>query len=831
MRVLTLPDVQFGVKSYTSSNRIKLDIMKKMLASLKSSGLEKCLLLAGVLLFLLGNLQAQERVASFDLEQVELQESVFKNAQDVSLDYIMELDPDRLLSPFLREAGLEPKAKSYPNWENTGLDGHIGGHYLTALSLMYAATGNAEVHQRLEYMLNGLKRVQDANGNGYIGGVPGSSELWEEIASGNIDAGSFSLNDKWVPLYNIHKTFAGLHDAYRHAESEMAKEMLIDYTDWMVEVTRRLTDEQIQTMLKSEHGGLNEVFADVAELTGKKEHLDLAVDFSHELLLEPLSAEEDPLNGMHANTQIPKVIGFETVAQLTDSEKYHDAARYFWENVTNQRTVAIGGNSVREHFHPTTDFSSMINSVQGPETCNTYNMLKLSKKLFEAEGMERYIDFYEKGLYNHILSSQHPEKGGYVYFTPMRPGHYRVYSQPDTSFWCCVGSGIENHGKYNELIYAHTDDDLYVNLFIPSTLHWKAKEFKLRQETNFPNEEVTSIFVEMEDPKQMGIKIRYPQWVAPGKLEVRVNDDPVEVTAEPGSYFSLNRTWENNDKIEVRLPMHLSSERLPDGSDYKALKYGPIVLAAKTGNQDMDGLFADASRGGHIAAGKQIPLTQMPFFLSDKTEDIEKFVKKVPGKDLTFTASEVLYPSKFKDLEFIPFYKLHDSRYVIYLPLETTEGIEKIRKQLEQQENEEKMLAAMTIDRVAPGEQQPEADHFIESENSNIGVNRNRHWRDAEGWFSYRLVDKEKQARKLRITYFGGDNNRNFKVLVNDEVIAEEAFHGLEGNRFFAKDYTLPAGLVKNSKGVLEIRFEALPDSRTAGIYDVRLMTDEQKKP
>src|SRR5690606_33013367 len=207
-------------------------------------------------------------------------------------------------------------------------------------------------------MLDELKRVQEANGNGYIGGVPGSAELWDEIENGQINAGSFSLNEKWVPLYNIHKTFAGLRDAYQIAGSELAKDMLVDYTDWMLKVTENLSDEQMQTILRSEHGGLNEVFADVADITGEDKYLHLAKRFSHEVILDPLSEEKDVLNGMHANTQIPKVVGFEAIAALSEDEEYHEAAKYFWENVVNQRTVAIGGNSVREHFHPTTDFSS-----------------------------------------------------------------------------------------------------------------------------------------------------------------------------------------------------------------------------------------------------------------------------------------------------------------------------------------------------------------------------------------------------------------------------------------------------------------------------------------
>ncbi|MCM4157297.1 glycoside hydrolase family 127 protein [Gramella sp. AN32] len=773
--------------------------------------------------------ESQEKLMLFPLQDVQLKKSPFKNAMLVDMDYMLELDPDRLLAPFLREAGLKPKAESYTNWENTGLDGHTAGHYLTALSLMYASTRNEEASARLDYMLEELKKVQQANGNGYIGGVPGSKKLWQEIAKGEINAGSFSLNDKWVPLYNIHKTYAGLRDAYQIAGREKAKPMLVAFTDWMLEVTSKLSEEQIQKLLISEHGGLNEVFADVAEITGDQKYLDLAYSFSQKTLLEPLEKERDVLNGMHANTQIPKVIGFEAIASLDQNKDYHEAAKYFWDNVVKKRTVAIGGNSVREHFNPTDDFSTMISDVQGPETCNTYNMLKLSKKLFLAEADEKYIDFYEQGLYNHILSSQHPEKGGFVYFTPMRPGHYRVYSQPETSFWCCVGSGIENHGKYNELIYAHTENDLFVNLFIPSTLNWEEKGLKLTQETAFPEEETTSFLIHTKAPQQLNLKLRYPRWVSPGELEIHVNGEPIKINIAPGNYISLSRNWKDGDRVDIKLPIHLTSESLPDGSNYKALKYGPLILAAKTGNEDMEGLFADASRGGHIAAGKTIPLTEMPYFLSDKTENIENLVKKVPGKKLTFSAAEVLYPAGYRDLEFIPFYKVHESRYVMYLPLETIKGIKEIKEKLKQQEKEEKILAAMTIDKVFPGEQQPEADHFIKSENSNMGVNQDRHWRDATGWFSYVLQDQKSEAEELRVTYYGTDRNRKFKILIEGIIIAEENFKDDKGDIFYTKEYLLPKKLMKQHRKELTIRFEAAEGSSTAGIYGVRLMKTEKK--
>jgi DUF1680 family protein len=312
--------------------------------------------------------------------------------------------------------------------------------------------------------------------------------LWEEIKRA-ISAGSFDLNGKWVPLYNIHKTYNGLLDAYIHVGSEQARDMLVKYTDWMLDITAGLSDEQMQEMLKSEHGGLNEVFAAVYEITGDKKYLQLAHRFSHQKILRPLIQEKDSLTGLHANTQIPKVIGYKRIADNENDADWDRAARFFWKTVTENRSVCIGGNSVREHFNPPDDFGAMIEDVQGPETCNTYNMLRLTKMLYKSTPEVYLMDYYEKALFNHILSSEEPERGGFVYFTPMRPGHYRVYSQPEKSFWCCVGTGLENHAKYGELIYAHDKDALYVNLFIPSRLTWEEKEVVFSQRTRFPTTE------------------------------------------------------------------------------------------------------------------------------------------------------------------------------------------------------------------------------------------------------------------------------------------------------------------------------------------------------
>ncbi|NLO69693.1 MAG: glycoside hydrolase family 127 protein [Porphyromonadaceae bacterium] len=516
--------------------------------------------------------QTTPKISYFKLQDVRLSESPFKHAEDLNMKYLLTLDADKLLAPFFREAGLQPKSASYTNWENSGLDGHIGGHYLSGLAYMYASTGNPEILKRLNYMINELEKCQNANGNGYIGGVPGSKALWEDIANGKIDTGNFNLNGQWVPLYNIHKAFNGLRDAYLLAGNNTAKNMLVQYGDWAINTFAHLTDEQLQYMLRSEHGGLNEVFADISAITGDEKYLNLAQRFSHQYILNPLLNKEDKLTGLHANTQIPKVIGYKRISELDGNTAWNDAAVFFWENVTQKRTVSIGGNSVSEHFHPVDDYSRMLSHIEGPETCNTYNMLHLTKLLYRTSLESRFLDFYERGLYNHILSTQNPNTGGLVYFTPMRPGHYRVYSQPHTSFWCCVGSGIENHSKYGEMIYAHSGNDLYVNLFIPSELNWKEKNIKITQTTKFPEEEQTQITVHPRKTTRFTLKLRFPEWASNQNPEVHLNGKPIPVFVTDG-FIGINRKWKKNDKVTLKLPMKVTVEQIPDKSNYYSFLY------------------------------------------------------------------------------------------------------------------------------------------------------------------------------------------------------------------------------------------------------------------
>lgn len=756
----------------------------------------------------------------FPLSSVRLLEGPFYQAQQADMDYILALEPDRLLAPFLLDAGIEPKAERYGNWENTGLDGHTAGHYLSALAQMYAATGDARMQERLDYMIDQLHACQQKNGNGYVGGVPDGKAVWEDIKQGRIEAGGFSLNGKWVPLYNIHKLFAGLRDAYLAAGNERAKEMLVKLTDWAVDLTANLSDKQMQDMLRSEHGGLNEVFADVAGIMGDKKYLDLAKRFSHQAILDPLLKKEDQLTGMHANTQIPKVIGFKRIADLENNKAWSDASAFFWETVVNNRSVSIGGNSVREHFNAIHDFSPMIESNQGPETCNTYNMLRLSKALFLSNPMTAYMDYYERGLYNHILSSQHPE-GGFVYFTPMRPRHYRVYSQPQNNFWCCVGSGLENHSKYGEMIYTHNGRDLYVNLFIPSTLKWEEKGLELTQKTSFPFQETSEIRLSLDKPGKFAVMIRCPGWVKPDQMKVTVNGKAQKLAAAPSSYVAIERKWKTGDAIAISMPMETRTEVLPDGSDWISFLHGPIVLAAPTGKEDLKGIFADDSRMGHVAEGKFLPIDEAPMLVS-ANEDFAAQVKPVPGKPLAFTLDGIVHPETYQNLELIPFFQTHETRYIIYWQTTTPEGLEKMMAEMKEKEAKALALEARTLDRVAAGEQQPETEHNFKGERTESGAHKGKQWRTARGWFGYDLRNEQKEAKSLLITYYGEDRGRDFDIYLNDVHISSVRLDGSKGAVFFDEEYSLPDELRHAER--LTVKFVAKDRSIAGGVYDVRLL-------
>ena len=764
----------------------------------------------------------------FPLGDITLLDGPLKHARDLNVQVLLKYDCDRMLAPYRKEAGLQPRKPSYPNWD--GLDGHVGGHYLTALAIN-AATGNEECRKRMEYMISELQLVLDANNqrheawcHNYIGGVPNSAKMWTAFSKG--DFGPYF--GTWAPFYNIHKMYAGLRDAWLYCGNEQAKNLFLKFCDWAVDITRDLNDEQMEKMLGNEHGGMNEVLADAYAITGEQKYLDCARRFSHRMLLVPLENGKDCLDNMHANTQIPKVIGYQRIAELALDVQYHNASEYFWEIVTRQRSLALGGNSRREHFPTKENCIDYINDIDGPESCNTYNMLKLTEDLNRVKPNGMYGDFYETAMFNHILSAQHPQHGGYVYFTPARPRHYRNYSAPNEAMWCCVGTGMEDHGKYGQFVWTHDkgvkaeNDALYVNLFVASELNWKDRKMVIRQQTAFPYAE--SSVVEVAKGKGTFIlKVRKPSWCENFTVKgVGFDAD----SYEENGFVCMKRKWKKGDQVKISMPMHAYIKPMINVPQYVAIMYGPILLGMKTGTEDMRGLIADDSRFGQYAGGKKLALDEAPILLPKHLDDIAKDLKPVPGKPLHFKLATRM--ENAIDGELQPFFEIHDSRYMMYWLALGENDYKAYMQKLADEEKARQALEARTVDKVNPGEQQPETDHNMEADVTERGNTEGVFFRDARDghFFSYLMQTKGETNLSLQLKFWGQDEWRTseFDIYVNDKLLCSvNNSHRWRTTQFKTVDYAIPSEFVKGKKEI-RVKFVAHKGKQVGQIYGVRLV-------
>lgn len=764
----------------------------------------------------------------FPLGDITLLDGPLMHARDLNVQVLLKYDCDRMLAPYRKEAGLQPRKPSYPNWD--GLDGHVGGHYLSALAIN-AATGNEECRKRMEYMISELQLVLDANNqrpeawcHNYIGGVPNSAKMWTAFSKG--DFGPYF--GTWAPFYNIHKMYAGLRDAWLYCGNEQAKNLFLKFCDWAVDITRDLNDEQMEKMLGNEHGGMNEVLADAYAITGEQKYLDCARRFSHRMLLVPLENGKDCLDNMHANTQIPKVIGYQRIAELAHDVQYHNASEYFWEIVTRQRSLALGGNSRREHFPTKENCIDYINDIDGPESCNTYNMLKLTEDLNRVKPNGMYGDFYETAMFNHILSAQHPQHGGYVYFTSARPRHYRNYSAPNEAMWCCVGTGMEDHGKYGQFVWTHDkgvkaeDDALYVNLFVASELNWKDRKMVIRQQTAFPYAE-TSVVEVAKGKGTFILKVRKPSWCENFTVKgVGFDAD----SYEENGFVCMKRKWKKGDQVKISMPMHAYIKPMINVPQYVAIMYGPILLGMKTGTEDMRSLIADDSRFGQYAGGKKLALDEAPILLPKHLDDIAKNLKPVPGKPLHFKLAT--HMENTIDGELQPFFEIHDSRYMMYWLALGENDYKAYMQKLADEEKARQALEARTVDKVNPGEQQPETDHRMETDDSNKGNTEGIFFRDAKDghYFSYLMQTKGETNLSLQLKFWGQDEWRTseFDIYVNDKLLCSvNNSHRWRTTQFKTVDYAIPSEFVKGKKEI-RVKFVAHKGKQVGQIYGVRLV-------
>lgn len=595
------------------------------------------------------------RLSAFDMADVTLAEGPLLHAQRMTEAYLLRLQPDRLLHNFRVNAGLKPKAAVYGGWESEPIwaeincHGHTLGHYLSACALAYRSTGDKRFKQRVDYIADELAACQKAAGSGLVCAFPDGTALMAAHIRGDRITG--------VPWYTLHKLYAGLRDGALLADSGTSRDVLIRLADWGVVATRPLTDAQFETMLATEHGGMNEIYADLYAMTGKPDYRTLSQRFSHKAVMEPLAKGQDLLDGMHANTQVPKIVGFQRVYEVTGDDRYAQAASFFFRTVAHTRSFATGGHGDNEHFFAMADFGKHVFSAKGSETCCQHNMLKLARLLFVRDPQADYADYYERTLYNGILASQDPDSGMTTYFQGGRPGYMKLYHTPEDSFWCCTGTGMENHVKYRDSIYFHDDRSLYVNLFVPSSVAWKEKGAELVQQTAFPETPTTNLSWKLRAPTKIALQLRHPRWSR--TAIVLVNGQETVRSAAPGSYVEVVRLWKDGDRVELRLTMEIAVESAPAAPDIVAFSYGPIVLAGALGKQGLtpgaDIIVNERKYGEYNKADVAVPsFAGDPKLLAERAE---------PGAaPLEF----IIAAEDGAPVRLIPYYRIAHERYATY---------------------------------------------------------------------------------------------------------------------------------------------------------------------
>ncbi|TWR27257.1 glycoside hydrolase family 127 protein [Mucilaginibacter achroorhodeus] len=739
---------------------------------------------------------------SFNLTDVKLLPSPFKTAMDADVAYLLKVEPDRLLSSFRTHSGLKAKGKLYEGWESSGLAGHTLGHYLSAVSMHYASTGDKEFLKRANYLVSELNECQVARKTGYIGAIPKEDTIWAEVSKGDIRSRGFDLNGGWSPWYTVHKVMAGLLDAYLYCNNKQALTICEKMADWTGETIKNLDDKKLQEMLLCEYGGMAETLTNLYAINGNKKYLELSYKFYDKKILDPLAERKDILPGKHSNTQIPKIIASARRYEITNDKKDKAIADFFWETIVNHHSYATGGNSNYEYLSEPDKLNDKLTD-NTTETCNTYNMLKLTRHLFAVDPSARLMDFYEKGLYNHILASQNHADGMMCYFVPLRMGGNKHFSTPFNDFTCCVGSGMENHVKYNESIYFRgADGSLYVNLFIPSVLNWQAKGLTLTQQSSFPNEGQSTFIVNTKKPLAMAIRIRKPKWAT--NTSVAVNGVAQKLTPDNQGYFVINRKWRNNDKIAFTATENLYTEAMPDNPNRRAVFYGPVLLAGNLGTTEPD------------------PLDGIPVFVTTDT-DPNQWLQMVDKKQLTF---RTINTSKPKEVTLMPFNQTQDQFYSVYWDVFTPQTWAVQQKAYEEQKKKQQELEARTMDLLRFGEMQPERDHDFTGENATTGEEHQRKWRSTEngGYLQFNMKVDANAQNTLINSYWGMDNRgRTFDILIDGIKLATEDLNQYKESRFYDISYIIPIELTKG-KHIVTIKLVPKKDNSAGPVYGSRMV-------
>jgi DUF1680 family protein len=758
-----------------------------------------------------------ETARPLPLEAVRLTGGPLKHAQELDAQYLLALEPDRMLSFYRTRAGLPKKAEPYGGWDGEGrqLTGHIAGHYLSAVSYMWAATGDVRFKERANYIVDELKIVQDAHRNGYLGAIMNGEQAFNEVAGGNIRSSAFDLNGLWSPWYTLHKTYAGLRDAYRYTGNRKALDIEIKYAEWAQSILAKLDDAQTQKMLGTEFGGMNEVLVDLYADTGDRRWLDLSYHFEYRAVVDPWKEHEDDLNGLHGNATIPKAIGSLVRFVYTGDLNDGFASAFFWDRVVKHHTFATGGHGKDEYFREADHLSNIVDG-RTDESCNVYNMLKLTRELFAIRPDEEYAAFQERALFNHVLGSIDPNDGSTCYMVPVGQGVRREYQDMlpsgtrQGSFTCCVGTGMENHALHGYGLYYTSPQKLWVNVYAPSTAEWSAEGVKLAMETGFPEGDTAKVTLTLASSKTLTIAMRRPQWAGDG-FAVKVNGAGVLTSAAAGSYVDVTRAWKTGDTIELTLPKALHLERLANDPHRAAIMWGPLVLAGDLGPEPQR--FGDSSDRQPLNVDIPVLVTA-----SSKLTD---WIKPAADKPGTFRTDGVGKP---RDLDLVPFYRLHRRVYMSYFDVyspadwkrKMVEGLAEMDRQ--------RRLEQSTIGLVTP-ERVSETQYNQQGDMTTIARVNQRPGRTGRGWFSYDLPVESAHQNVLVVTYHADSRRRRtFDILVDGQSVAQERFEPSSEDRFFDHEYEIPLSLVPQGKAKVTVRFQATDGNDIAAVFGVRVV-------
>lgn len=773
------------------------------------------------------------------LGRVRLTGGPLKTAQDATAKYLLSLEPDRMMAYYRIRAGLTPKAPGYGGWDGDkrNLTGHIAGHHLSAVSLMYQATGDDRFKQRADYLVSELKVVQDKNGDGYLGALEGGREAFAQVSKGDIRSGGFDLNGLWSPWYTLHKTFAGLRDAYRHTGNRTALGMSVKYATWAEGVLAPLTDVQVQKMLDTEHGGMNEVLADLYADTGDRRWLRLSYRFEHHAFTDPLARHQDNLSGKHGNCQIPKLIGSAARYGYTGDVRDLMTASFFWDRVAQHHTYATGGHGLSEYFGPPDQLSHRVDG-RACETCNVYNMIKLTRRLFSLRPDALYADFHERALFNHILASTDPDNYATSYMVPVGRGVQQEYQDMLQSFTCCVGTGMESHALHGYGVYYESPDTLWVNLYAPSTAQFTTAGVKMTMETGFPDGDNAKLTLALPQAKEFTLAVRRPVWAGDG-FTVKVNGESVpqptlasmrdlaaggrggapgmEAT-QASSYVELKRVWKSGDTVELVMPKTVHLEPTPDNRSVAAIMWGPLVLAGDHGPA--------RTERRNAPPGPPIPA------LVAADRPLDSWVVPTGARAGDFQAKDVARvfgtSGAASNVALAPFYRTQRREYSVYFDVVTPAEFDAHSAALAGERESARRLEAATVGSVQPGDAQSEKDHAYASDPADrqAGRTNGRGSRAGAGWFSYELPVETSAPMAVMVTYF---NEVGLPALLADfDVLVDGTKVGhYEPNQtaagFYAARYDVPPSLVAG-KTKVTVKFQASGSSRIVPVCGVRIV-------